>query len=279
MTEVKEKLIKVDNLKKTYGKGETEFQALKGVSLDVFKGETVAIVGKSGSGKSTLMHLMALLDEPDAGSIVIEEQDSQELKTKELNILRNETFGFIFQQFFLNPGGTVLDNVELPLKIAGVGKRERRARAMEALRILELDSKAKNKATDLSGGQKQRVCIARALVNNPSVIFLDEPTGALDTNTSEVVENIVFNLNREQGITLVMVTHDPELAAKCDRQIVLRDGLIIETIVNTPTVKEIVKIEKAAENIIETVADALVADVVELDGYAAGFVVNDGEGK
>ena len=139
--------------------------------------------------------------------------------------MRNREFGFVFQQFFLVPDATVLENVVLPLKIAGVGTRERTERGMAALRALELDDKAKNRATNLSGGQKQRAVIARALVGDPTVIFADEPTGNLDSVTGGVVEDILFDLNRTKGITLVIVTHDEELAARCDRQIHLRDGL------------------------------------------------------
>lgn len=215
---------------KSYGSGEGRFDALKGVSLQVQEGESVAIVGKSGSGKSTLMHILALLDEPDKGAIAVKGSDAAEMHSRDMNRLRNEDFGFVFQQFFLIPNASVLENVMLPLKIAGVGPRERHERGMAALRSLELDDKAKNKATDLSGGQKQRVVIARALVNNPKVIFADEPTGNLDTATGQVVEDILFELNREMGITLIIVTHDTELAARCDRQIYLRDGLEVESL-------------------------------------------------
>ena len=213
------------DIHKSYGSGASRFDALKGVSLSVSEGESVAIVGKSGSGKSTLMHILALLDEPGEGVIRVQGSDAAKLRGREVNQLRNRDFGFVFQQFFLIPNASVLENVILPLKIAGVGKRERNERGMAALRALELDDKAKNMATDLSGGQKQRVVIARALVNNPTVIFADEPTGNLDTATGQVVEDILFALNREQGITLIIVTHDTELAARCDRQIFLRDGV------------------------------------------------------
>ena len=214
---------------KSYGSGAGRFDALKGVSLRVLEGESVAIVGKSGSGKSTLMHILALLDEPDKGAIAVDGSDAAGMHGRDMNRLRNEDFGFVFQQFFLIPNASVLENVMLPLKIAGVGARERHERGMAALRSLELADKAKNKATDLSGGQKQRVVIARALVNNPRVIFADEPTGNLDTTTGQVVEDILFDLNREMGITLIIVTHDTELAARCDRQIYLRDGLEVES--------------------------------------------------
>jgi putative ABC transport system ATP-binding protein len=217
------------DIKKSYGSGEGRFDALKGVSVEIVRGETVAIVGKSGSGKSTLMHLLALLDEPDAGVISVLDNDAKKLKSNVLNKLRNETFGFVFQQFFLTPNATVLDNVILPLKIAGVSASERKRKGLDALRQLEMEDKADKKASTLSGGQKQRAVIARALVNSPTIIFADEPTGNLDTNTGAIVENILFDLNKEKGITLILVTHDEELAARCDRQIRVRDGLIIET--------------------------------------------------
>jgi putative ABC transport system ATP-binding protein len=218
-------VLEARDIHKSYGSGASRFDALKGVSLSVGEGESVAIVGKSGSGKSTLMHLLALLDQPDGGSLMVSGKDAATLKDAEVNRLRNEDFGFVFQQFFLTPGTTVLDNVMLPLKIAGVPVRERKERAMAALAQLELTDKAKNKATALSGGQKQRVVIARALVGDPKVIFADEPTGNLDTSTGAIVEDILFSLNKNKGITLILVTHDHELAARCDRQIFLRDGL------------------------------------------------------
>jgi putative ABC transport system ATP-binding protein len=218
------------DIHKSYGRGPTRFEALKGVSIDIHSGETIAIVGKSGSGKSTLMHLLALLDKPSKGEVELSGRDAAALSGSALNKTRNETFGFVFQQFFLTPGTSVLDNVTLPLRIAGVRGAERRRRGMAALEQLELADKAKNKATDLSGGQKQRVVIARALVNNPSVIFADEPTGNLDSATGAVVEDILFNLNRTHGITVIIVTHDEELAARCDRRVYIRDGLVVESL-------------------------------------------------
>lgn len=219
-------VLETENLVKIYGRGETRFDALKGVNLQINEGESVAVVGKSGSGKSTLMHLLALLDAPTHGVVALKGQPTNNLDAKQLNELRNSAFGFVFQQFFLTPNQTVLENVTLPLKIAGVSAAERKRRGMEALEQLEMADKASNKATDLSGGQKQRVVIARALINNPSVIFADEPTGNLDTATSDVVEDILFGLNKEKGITLVVVTHDPDLASRCSRQIYLVDGEI-----------------------------------------------------
>lgn len=219
-------VIETRKLRKVYGKKTQEFTALKGINLKIEEGESVAIVGKSGSGKSTLMHLLALLDTPTSGEILVDGINASKLGKKELNQMRNERFGFVFQQFFMNANDTVLNNVMLPLKIAGMGMRERKRRAMAALKTVELESKAKNKAIDLSGGQKQRVCIARAIVNNPKVIFADEPTGNLDTTTGENIEKMLLNLNKEQGITLIVVTHDEDLAKKCDRQIHIKDGRI-----------------------------------------------------
>jgi len=212
------------DIRKSYGRGAARFDALAGVSLEVQAGESIAIVGKSGSGKSTLMHLLALLDRPDDGSVLVGAADASQLPVRQLNRLRNEEFGFVFQQFFLTPNATVLENVVLPLKIAGVGASERKTRGMAVLEQLDMADKARNRAVTLSGGQKQRVVIARALINNPRVIFADEPTGNLDTISGALVEDILFTLNREQGIALVIVTHDPDLAARCDRQFFMRDG-------------------------------------------------------
>jgi len=166
------------------------------------------------------------MDEPTSGTIALDGDDTRMLRGHRLNAIRNKTFGFVFQQFFLTASQSVLENVILPLKIAGVPRSERKRRATDALEQLGLADKAKNKAMDLSGGEKQRAVIARALVNNPRIIFADEPTGNLDSRTGQVVEDILFTLNREHGITLIVVTHDEDLAARCDRRIAIRDGLI-----------------------------------------------------
>lgn len=221
-------ILQVQDVHKSYGRGQNRFEALRGVSFDIPEGQSVAIVGKSGSGKSTLMHVLALLDAPDSGRICLEGRETAGLHGATLNRTRNKTFGFVFQQFFLNGSETVLENVVLPLKIAGVTGSERRRRGLAALEQLDLADKSKNKALNLSGGQKQRVVIARALVNNPRIIFADEPTGNLDTATGAVVEDILFDLNREHGITLIVVTHDEDLAARCDRRIEIRDGQIVD---------------------------------------------------
>jgi putative ABC transport system ATP-binding protein len=220
-------ILAAHGVRKTYGRGSGRFEALHGVDLDVREHESVAIVGKSGSGKSTLMHLLALLDEPTEGTLLLDGQDTRTLSPAQLNQARNKTFGFVFQQFFVTPSQPVLENVMLPLAIAGERRPSRRARAMATLEQLGLADKARNKAVNLSGGQKQRTVIARALVNHPRVIFADEPTGNLDSTTGQGVEDILFDLNREQGITLVVVTHDADLAARCDRLITIADGRIV----------------------------------------------------
>lgn len=220
-------VIEAKNIKKSYGKNETKFDALKGVDLKVEKGESVAIIGKSGSGKSTFMHILALLDQPTSGDIYLNGKNVTSIRKKVLNKTRNEEFGFVFQQFFMNAKDTVLNNVLLPLKIGGISGSKRKKMALDALKAVGLEDKVQNKANNLSGGPKQRVCIARALVNNPQIIFADEPTGNLDSATGKKIEELLFDLNKNKGITLIIVTHDPDLAARCDRQVHVRDGLIV----------------------------------------------------
>jgi len=220
-------VVAVKNVSKFYGKGDASFTALDNISLLIDSGESVAIVGKSGSGKSTLMHTLALLDKPTKGAILVDGEDAARMRSKQVNMLRNRRFGFVFQQFFLNEKDTVLSNVILPLKIARVGRKERHERGMKVLAAVGLEEKAKSKAGTLSGGQKQRACIARALINNPTIIFADEPTGNLDSHTGKIVEDILFRLNKEQGITLIIVTHDPDLARRCTRQLNIKDGQLV----------------------------------------------------
>lgn len=220
-------MLKAHELIKTYKSGSDEYRALSGVSVEIAADDLIAIVGKSGSGKSTLMHLLACLDTPTSGRIAFEGEDVTTFSAARLNRFRNEKFGFVFQQFFLNGRDSVLENVVLPLKIRGLSGAARREKALEYLAAVGLADKARKAAKDLSGGERQRVCIARALASEPRVIFADEPTGNLDSVTGALVEETLFRLNREQGIAVVIVTHDEELAAKCRRRIELKDGEIV----------------------------------------------------
>ena len=219
-------MITMEKVYKVYGKKENAYEALRGVDLAIKEGESVAIIGKSGSGKSTLMHLLAGLDHPTRGQVVWGKQSLAGMNEKRLARLRNERIGFVFQQFFLQPTMTVLENAILPLKIAGMSPMSRKRRGREVLKTVGLLDKADNKATDLSGGQRQRVAIARALINNPAVIFADEPTGNLDSETGQQVTELLFRLQKENNITLVIVTHDNELARRCDRVIHIQDGKV-----------------------------------------------------
>lgn len=219
--------IATKNVSKVYGKGTAIFTALDDINLSIATGESVAIVGKSGSGKSTLMHTLALLDRPSQGAVLIGDEDASTMNGPQIEQLRNKKYGFVFQQFFLNEKDSVLNNVILPLKIGRFGRKERQDRGIEVLKAVELADKANNKAGNLSGGQKQRVCIARALINNPSIIFADEPTGNLDSHTGKTIEDLLFRLNKEQGITLIIVTHDSDIARRCDRQVQIKDGKIV----------------------------------------------------
>jgi putative ABC transport system ATP-binding protein len=218
-------MIEVVNISKTYGKKKNVFLALKNISFKIPDGKSVAIVGKSGSGKSTLMHAISGLDRPDCGQIIIDGKDILELKQKEVDKFRAEKIGFIFQDFFIQAGETCYNNVSLPLEIRKIGYKERKSRIIKALDTVELSDKIKQKAGNMSGGQKQRLAIARAIVNEPSIIFADEPTGNLDSVTGGKIEELLFGL-KDNGCTLIIVTHDQELAGKCDIQIVIKDGEI-----------------------------------------------------
>ena len=219
-------MIEVQNVTKTYGKKQNAFRALNNVSLTIPDGASVAILGKSGSGKSTLMHAMSGLDRPEQGEVVIDGENILKLKQKAVDKFRAEKIGFIFQSFFVQGNESVYDNVGLPLEIARVPRSERKKRIQRALTSVEMLDKVRNKAKNLSGGQKQRLAIARAIANHPKIIFADEPTGNLDSVTSELVEDMLFGYNRDQGVTLIIVTHDEDLAAKCDILVNIKDGNI-----------------------------------------------------
>ena len=217
-------MIEVKNVTKTYGKKQNIFVALKNINFLVPDGASVAILGKSGSGKSTLMHAMSGLDRPEKGEILVDKQDILRLNQKQIDKFRSNMIGFIFQSFFVQAKETCYDNVSLPLEIANVPVRKRRKLVENALAAVELSEKKNSKASELSGGQKQRLAVARAMVNNPRIIFADEPTGNLDSITGEVVENLLFNYSKEKGATLIIVTHDEDLAKRCDIQIKIKDG-------------------------------------------------------
>lgn len=219
-------MIELTNVNKIYGKKSSTFTALKGINLKINDGAVVAIIGKSGSGKSTLMHVMSGLDHASSGMVKVAGKELNTMKPKAIDAFRSKQMGFIFQAFFVEANQNCIDNVSLPLEIANVPPNKRKQLAHEALVQVELDDKAGSKARTLSGGQKQRLGIARAIVNNPKLIFADEPTGNLDSTTGDKVVQLLFDLNELLGVTLVIVTHDHELAAKCDAQIHVKDGKI-----------------------------------------------------
>src|ERR1700691_3389639 len=218
-------VIQTEDLWKTYEMGAEQLHALRGVSIEIHKGEYVAIMGPSRSGKSTLMNLIGCLDTPSQGEYWLNGNQVSKMSDNELARIRNREIGFVFQTFNLLPRATALHNVELPLIYAGVSASERRKRAREALDSVQLGERMLHRPNELSGGQRQRVAIARALVNRPSILLADEPTGNLDSGTSEEIMR-VFGQLAEQGQTVIMVTHEPDIAAHARRVIVLRDGLV-----------------------------------------------------
>jgi putative ABC transport system ATP-binding protein len=219
-------MIEVKNVTKTYGKKQNLFKALDDVSLSIPDGASVAILGRSGSGKSTLMHAMSGLDRPEKGEIIVDGENILKLKTKQIDKFRATKMSFIFQSFFVQANESCFDNVSLPLEIANMPRSKRRAKVDQALAAVELTDKKKSRARNLSGGQKQRLAIARAIVNDPQILFADEPTGNLDSTTGAVIEQLLFDYNKQNGTTLIIVTHDPELAAKCDIKIHIKDGQV-----------------------------------------------------
>lgn len=222
-------MIEVKDIKKTYVTGDIEFQALKGVSFTIKDGEFVAIMGPSGSGKSTLMHILGALDNPTSGTYLLDGKDVATKTDDELADIRKDKIGFVFQSFNLLPRTTVLRNVMLPLIYEGVPEKEREERAKKALLLAGLDEgHFLNLSNQLSGGQIQRVAIARALVNNPSLILADEPTGNLDSKTSEIVLHTFQKLNTDLGRTVILITHEQDIAEHADRILFIRDGLLEE---------------------------------------------------
>jgi len=227
---ITDSVVRIEQVIKEFAIGDSVFRALNDVSLEIARGEMIAIMGPSGSGKSTLMTIMGLLDAPTSGSYLLDGQDVSRLDRLQQARVRNTKLGFVFQNFNLLPRLSAQKNVELPLVYGRVDARERAARARAALAAVGMESKLQNRPNELSGGQKQRVAVARALIGTPSLILADEPTGALDTRTGAEIMAMFRALNREQGLTIVIVTHDPEIGRQMDRVIGLRDGRISNNI-------------------------------------------------
>ena len=224
---MREIMISVTDLRKTYAMGNVEVHALQGVSCAIKRGEFVAIMGPSGSGKSTMMNMIGCLDTPSSGSYALDGVEVATLSGDDLSAVRARKLGFVFQQYMLLPRQDALRQVEMPLIYRGVGAAERRRRATVALRIVGMEQRMHHKPTELSGGQQQRVAIARALAGSPAVLLADEPTGALDSKTSVEIMRILQRLNTEQGLTVVLVTHEADVAAYAGRVLVMRDGLLV----------------------------------------------------
>ena len=221
-------LIEMKEIIKAYNIGlESEIEILHGIDLKIYEGEFVAIVGESGSGKSTLMNIIGVLDKQTEGEYYLDGIDIKNANEAEMNVIRNKKIGFVFQNFNLIGRTSALRNVELPMLYAGVPAEERTKRAKELLSKVGMASRANHMPNELSGGQKQRVAIARSLVNNPSIILADEPTGALDSETSTMVMNIFNDLNKNQGKTIILITHSKEIAEQCPRIVTIKDGEII----------------------------------------------------
>jgi putative ABC transport system ATP-binding protein len=218
-------VIVADNLLKIYQMGDVEVQALRGLSCNIDRGEVVAIVGPSGSGKSTLMNILGCLDHPTSGDYYLDGEHVSDLRDDQLANIRNRKVGFIFQSFNLLSRATALSNVELPLRYSGTNTG-RKERARQALTDVGLSDRMTHRPTELSGGQQQRVAIARAIVNNPAIIMADEPTGNLDSKVGQEIMDLLLNLNKEIGTTLIIVTHDPKVAAQAQRTIRIKDGVV-----------------------------------------------------
>ncbi|MCL5096243.1 MAG: ABC transporter ATP-binding protein [Candidatus Omnitrophica bacterium] len=222
-------MVELRNISKIYYVGDEEIRALDDITLDIQSGEFISIIGPSGSGKSTLMHILGCLDSPTKGTIQLDGTLLHNASPAQLAAFRNRKIGFVFQFFNLLPKLNVLQNIELPMVYSSVPARERKERALNALKMVGMDNRAKHRPLQLSGGQQQRAAIARALVNNPRIVFADEPTGNLDSRTGEAILDLFLQLSRE-GRTIVLVTHDPEIAAVTPRRIEIRDGKIAKTL-------------------------------------------------
>jgi putative ABC transport system ATP-binding protein len=219
-------VVEAHDLTKIYKMGELEVRALNGLSMRIDRGETVAIMGPSGSGKSTLMNILGCLDQPTTGKYLLDGESVGQMNDNSLAEVRNRKVGFIFQSFNLLPRQTAMSNVEMPMRYAGLGAGERRKRARAALEAVGLGDRLDHRPNELSGGQQQRVAIARALVNNPAIIMADEPTGNLDSKSGKEIMELLLTLNRERGVTLIIVTHDPEVGRQAGRTIHIRDGVV-----------------------------------------------------
>ncbi|PKN21047.1 MAG: macrolide ABC transporter ATP-binding protein [Deltaproteobacteria bacterium HGW-Deltaproteobacteria-6] len=222
-------MLDIVDIRKSYRIGPTEVNVLKGINLSVERGELLAIIGPSGSGKSTLMHMLGLLEKPDSGTYHVEGAKVVYDDDRVLSTLRNRKIGFVFQQYHLLPKLTALENVGVPLTYRGISMNEIRQKSMEFLTKVDIQQRAGHRPSEMSGGQQQRVAIARALVGSPSIILADEPTGALDVKTGEEIMELFQRLNRDEGITIVIITHNPELASQCGRSVKIIDGMIYST--------------------------------------------------
>jgi putative ABC transport system ATP-binding protein len=222
-----EPVIEAIDVWKVYGTGKIKYPALRGLTFTVYKGEMLSIMGASGSGKSTLLNIVGALDKPTKGKIIVEGTDISKLDDIKLALFRRRTIGFVFQSFNLIPRLTALENVEIPMIAEGIAPSERRKRAQELLDMLGIGDRALHKPSEMSGGEQQRVAIARALANNPRIVLADEPTGNLDTKNKKIVMDMLRKLNEKMGVTIIVVTHDPEVGERTDRILYIKDGKIV----------------------------------------------------